>query len=142
MTDASNLVVMGTAMCSQICEINLCLTVVNRHSVKWQIVRTTVCCLETAGDVRAQTWKMKCRSVMRIRVISLIFLNQQLISDLFIRESVAERGLQKFTWEFFKDEAVHITEVNYYCCMVFKFTCIVKKRCLLTCISWCITDTA
>ena len=102
MTDASNLVVMGTAMCSQICEVNLCLTVVNRHSVKWQIVRTTVCCLETAGDVRAQTWKMKCSSVMRIRVISLIFLNQPRISDLFIRESVAERGLQKFTWGFSK----------------------------------------
>ena len=46
--------------------------------------------------------KMKCSSVMRIRVISLIFLNQPRISDLFIRESVAERGLQKFTWGFSK----------------------------------------
>lgn len=45
---------------------------------------------------------MKCSSVMRIRVISLIFLNQPRISDLFIRESAAERGLQKFTWGFSK----------------------------------------
>lgn len=51
--DSTSRAIRGVVMCSRICEIHLCLTVVKRHSINREFSRTMICCLVTVVGARA-----------------------------------------------------------------------------------------